>query len=124
LKIRNNSPAKLLSATEASAAQGSVDGCLEEFRRWASTPIVRDASRRRRLAVHHYYIKRPYKPEGTWLLDEEREGARSPYEGALDVHSYAAAYVDALDVLASAARCLSDAISRSAARLPRDSRED
>jgi hypothetical protein len=114
LKIRNNSPAKLLSATESLPVPRSVSGCLEEFCRWASSPVVRDANRRRRLAVHHHYIKRPYKPQGTWLLDEELiEGARSPYEGALDVHSYAAAYVDSLDWLASAARCLSDQIAHS-----------
>jgi hypothetical protein len=53
------------------------------------------------LASHAHYVKRPYRAELTWLLDP------SPYDGPLDVHSYAVAYAASLDQLAQIAAALS-----------------
>jgi hypothetical protein len=67
---------------------------------------VRDARARRNTAVHHYE-KRPYKPKGTWMLDEVTiRGEVSPYHGLLDVHSYWATFVEKLASLEKAARSL------------------
>ena len=107
LNVRNNSPQRLLAAAGEAPGNHEVEACFGEFRRWASTPIVRDAHKRRRLAVHHHYVKTPNKLLGTWLLEAaDFEGSQSPYRGRLDVHSYCEVYVRALDALRVAAQCL------------------
>jgi hypothetical protein len=68
---------------------------------------MRDARARRNSAVHHHYEKRPYKPRGTWMLDEVTiRGEASPYQGPLDVHSYCATYVETLTLLEKATNSL------------------
>jgi hypothetical protein len=109
LRIPNNSPEKLLQrfAQDSFPAPPEFASCIQHLRDWSGEAIVRDARARRNSAVHHHYEKRPYKPKGTWMLDEvtiRREV--SPYDGPLDVHSYCATYVDKLALLEKAARAL------------------
>lgn len=114
LRIRNNSPEKLLKrlAGESTPARAPFESCIQYLRDWTDEAIVRDARARRNSAVHHHYEKRPYKPKGTWMLDEVTVGdGPSPYRGPLDVHSYCATYVDRLALLERAARALERATS-------------
>lgn len=109
VRIRNNSPEKLLKklAHEPLPALDELESCIQHLRDWAEEAIVRDARARRNTAVHHHYEKRPYKPEGTWMLDEVTiRGEVSPYQGPLDVHSYCATFVEKLASLEKAARSL------------------
>jgi hypothetical protein len=109
LRIRNNSPETLLKrlAQEPVPARDELEPSIEHLREWAEEAIVRDARARRNSAIHHHYEKRPYKPEGTWMLDEVTiRGEVSPYQGPLDVHSCCATYVEKLSLLEKAARSL------------------
>ncbi len=113
LRIRNNSPEKLLKTLEQKAvpARDGLEPSIRHLREWAEEAIVRDARARRNSAVHHHYEKRPYKPKGTWMLDEVTiRGEVSPYQGLLDVHSYCATFVDKLASLEKAARSLQRAV--------------
>ncbi len=103
LQLRNPSAQKVVQAVRDAGDQREI--LLVHLREWVSTPIVIDAHKRRRDAVHHYYEKRPYKALGTWILEPQTiNGASSPYEGPLDVHSYCAGYVDTLTLLEETAR--------------------
>jgi hypothetical protein len=115
LRIRNNSPDKLLKALADDGADPTELESTQYLREWAQEQIVRDARLRRNSAVHHHYEKRPYKPEGTWILEKANpRGEESPYEGPLDVHSYCATYVEKLDLLEKAVRSLGSTPERSA----------
>jgi hypothetical protein len=95
VRLRRNTPAELLRRLA-----DSDDELVALFRQWAESAVVRDARRRRNLAIHAHYVKRPYRQELTWLLEPVTvDGQPSPYEGPLDVHSYAAAYAESLDLL-------------------------
>jgi hypothetical protein len=94
-------------AQEPIPARDELEPCIQHLREWAEEAIVRDARARRNSAVHHHYEKRPYRPKGTWMLDEVTiRGEVSPYQGQLDVHSYCATYVEKLASLDKAARSL------------------
>jgi hypothetical protein len=112
LSVRNASPERVLYAVDEQKHDGGkLAPCLELLREWANEAVVVDAHRRRNRAVHHYYKKRPYKPELTWMLNEVRIGGEpSPYKGPLDVHSYCANYIAALAKLEVAVLCVEDAI--------------
>jgi hypothetical protein len=76
------------------------DELIDAFRAWAESAIARDARRRRNLAIHAHYENRPHRTELTWLLDPvEVDGKPSPYDGPVDVHSYAAAFAESLTAL-------------------------
>jgi hypothetical protein len=101
VRLRPNTPAALLERIS------DGDELICAFRDWAELPVVRDARQRRNLAIHAHYEKRPYRPELTWLLEPITvRGAPSPYDGPLDVHSYAAAYAESLAALAHIADAL------------------
>jgi hypothetical protein len=95
VRLPRNTPADL-----GRRAGGSDDELVRRLVQWAELPVVVDARRRRNLAVHAHYVKRPYRPELTWLLDPiQIAGEGSRYEGQLDVHSYTENYLAALHEL-------------------------
>ena len=107
VKIRTNSPGKLLNRIDQLAISDELARCLVSLRTWVETPIVQDAHKRRRLAVHHHYVKAPNRLLGSWMLEEEEiDGAPSPYAGPLDIHSYGAVYMQALEELERCVTCL------------------
>jgi hypothetical protein len=109
LQIRNNSPEKLLKRLEKTSvpSRDEFESCIQRLREWTEEAIVRDARARRNSAVHHHYEKRPYKLQGTWMLDAVTiRGEVSPYQGLLDVHSYCATFVEKLASLEKAAQSL------------------
>jgi hypothetical protein len=112
LRLRNATPKRVLSAIDKEQRDvRECADCLELLRDWTREPIVVDAHRRRNRAVHHYYEKRPYRTELTWLLDAVQvDGKPSPYHGPLDVHSYCANYIGSLAKLEEATQCV-EAIS-------------
>ncbi len=94
-------------AQEPIPAREKLEPSIQQLCEWAEEAIVRDARARRNSAVHHHYEKRPYRPKGTWMLDEVAiRGETSPYQGPLDVHSYCATYVEKLALLEKAASSL------------------
>ena len=105
LGVRNPSAHKVIQALTDSDVD--PEPFTAHLRTWVTIPIVIDAHKRRRDAVHHHYEKRPYKALGTWLLEPQTvNGTPSPYDGPLDVHAYCAAYVNTLDLLEETARQL------------------
>lgn len=102
LRLRNPSAQRVIQAVTDKL--GEQEPFVVRLREWVSASIVIDAHKRRRDAVHHHYEKRPYKPLATWVLEAQSiNGAPSPYDGPLDVHSYCDAYVETLTLLEIAA---------------------